>query len=107
MFEELNLVVKYGGPLQVRTEGALAMHAIHAAFPKDDVPVPELFGWRVEDGATYVYMELVPGITLADAWSDLAEDEKVAIEKEMKRIAGRLKSIERPQGHDLIGTRCP
>lgn len=82
------------------------MHAIHGAFSKDDIPVPELFGWRIDDDVTYVYMELVSGTTLADVWSDLTEDEKVSIEEEMKRISGSLKSMQRPQSHDLIGTWC-
>lgn len=43
-FEELDLIVKFGHPSQVRTEEALTILAIRRAFPNNEVPVPEVYG---------------------------------------------------------------
>ena len=102
-YEELSLFVKYGGHTQLRIEGAVAMHAIRQTFSKEDLPVPELFGWRTYDGKSFIYMELVSGTTLEEAWPDLTLDEKTSIEEEMKRIVAKLRSIKQPEGRVHIG----
>lgn len=102
-YEELNLVVKYGSPSELRVEGAVAMHAIQQAFSRDDIPVPELFGWRTYDRKSFIYMELLPGTTLSQTWSDLTEVEKVLIARELKQIVANLRSIKPPRDLNHIG----
>lgn len=103
-YESLNLVVKYGAPSELRIDGAVAMHATQQAFSKDDFPVPELFGWRTYEGKSFIYMELLPGTNLSQAWSDLTNVEKTSIAGELKRLVGNLRSIKQPRDCNHIGT---
>lgn len=41
-----------------------------------NVPVPEVYGWCQDQGETFIYMQLVDGITLEDAWPDMVVEEK-------------------------------
>lgn len=65
-FEHLNFVVKFGPPSKVKLEEAQAMWAIGHLFPAKEVPVPELFGWRVDQGQNFIYMSLIKGPTLGE-----------------------------------------
>lgn len=48
-FEDLGLAVKFGTHPRVHLDEALTMRALWEAFPRHEVPVPEVFGWRTED----------------------------------------------------------
>ncbi|CAK4034526.1 Hypothetical predicted protein [Lecanosticta acicola] len=103
-FEHLRLVVKYGGPSEVRLEGAVAMQAVQQAFQTGDVPVPELFGWRVHEGLNFIYMSLVPGITLSQVWTDLDQAEKSSVASDLRQIVVKLRSVTRSSDQQLIGS---
>lgn len=44
----------------------------------DQVPVPEAYGWRIDDGQLFIYMELVQGQPLIDQWNSMSISDKVA-----------------------------
>lgn len=102
-YEELNLVVKYGGHSELRIAGVVAMHAVRQTFSNDDVPVPELFRWKTYNGQYFIYMELIPGTTLKQAWSDLREVEKASISARLKQIVAHLRSAQQSEGQIVIG----
>nr|POE48870.1 hypothetical protein CFP56_38967 [Quercus suber] len=75
-FDRLKVVVKFGPSSFLRLEEAQTMRAIRLALPRDEVPVPEVFGWRQYEGQNFIYMSLVRGQTLQEAWSSLTESDK-------------------------------
>lgn len=47
-----------------RLEEVQTMRAMRSVFPIGDITVPEVFGWRQHDGQIFVYMSVLPDITL-------------------------------------------
>jgi hypothetical protein len=75
-FEDLQLLVKYGSAITVAEAQCLRYFNKHM---KDRVPTPELFGWCCDQGETFIYMQLISGETLEEAWTSISEEEKTAI----------------------------
>ncbi|KAF4823484.1 hypothetical protein CGCTS75_v010321 [Colletotrichum tropicale] len=48
------------------------------------VPVPEVFGWVNDGEQGFMYMFLVEGDTLEERWSEMAEDERLDVCKELR-----------------------
>ncbi|KAF4506280.1 hypothetical protein G6O67_006381 [Ophiocordyceps sinensis] len=64
----LKLVIKYGA--DVPAIEAQTQRIIHKLL-RNVVPVPEIFGWTEYKGQTFIYMDLVEGVTLQDRWATL------------------------------------
>ena len=60
IIENPPMAVKVGGPEELRLEEVQAMCAIRQVFPKGEVPVPEVFGWRHHGEQLFVYMPEIP-----------------------------------------------
>ncbi len=71
----LNLIVKYG--LRITAAEGQCMWAIKHLLPS--VLFPEVDGWYRDQGESLIYMQLMDGITLADAWPGLEIEEKAHI----------------------------
>ncbi|KAK8087337.1 phosphotransferase enzyme family protein [Apiospora phragmitis] len=92
-YEDLNLVVKFGTPTCVRLEEAQIMRAVRGAFPNNEVPVPKVFGWRQFGGKNFIYVSLVAGKTLREAWPVLTEVDKKSIQDDLRRIIVTLRQV--------------
>ena len=66
LFEDLGIYVKFGDPSRVKIEEAQAMRAISQTFPNHQIPVPELYAFRVFERLNFIYMSLIPGLTMKD-----------------------------------------
>ncbi|EUC63002.1 phosphotransferase enzyme family protein [Rhizoctonia solani AG-3 Rhs1AP] len=97
----LGLTVKYGRT--VSTAEGQCMWAVRQLLG-NVVPVPEVYGWTVEAGVSYIYMEHIPGETLSDRWDSLSESEKRDICHQLRTMVGHLRTIEQPNGEKFIGT---
>ncbi|KAJ8127628.1 hypothetical protein O1611_g6007 [Lasiodiplodia mahajangana] len=104
IYEDLNLVVKFNDSRFVRREEAQALRAIKQAFPDGEVPVPEVFGWRVYDRRTFLYMSLAVGKTLREAWPLLTKDDKSAISTELSHIVTALRRVSPGPSGPFIGS---
>ncbi|KAF2183761.1 phosphotransferase enzyme family protein-like protein [Zopfia rhizophila CBS 207.26] len=100
-FPHLNLFVKYGPYVQI-SEGQ-CLHVVHRLLPST-VPVPEVFGWCKDGVDTFLYMQLVPGITLDDRWISLKVEEKQAVCENLRRIIGNLRSLQQDPTDVFIGS---
>ena len=89
-FEELGLIVKFGP--HVTVEEALCMWAIRSVH-NTDVPVPEVYGWRVDRTEVFIYMELVRGDTLQDRWDALSTDDRESICVHLRKITTSFRSL--------------
>ncbi|KAI1312840.1 kinase-like domain-containing protein [Xylaria venustula] len=103
-YEDLNLVVKFNSSHFLRREEAQTLRAIKQAFPEGEVPVPEVFGWRVYDGCTFLYMSIVVGKTLREAWPLLTKDDKSAIATELGHIVKALRRVSPDPSGPFIGS---
>lgn len=92
IFKDLDLAVKFGPTECVELSEALATIAIRHAFPLGNVPVPEFFGWKQKEGQNFIYMSLVRGSTLREAWPLLNATDKTAIRDDLRRITTLLRS---------------
>ncbi|KFA45567.1 hypothetical protein S40293_06591 [Stachybotrys chartarum IBT 40293] len=104
IFKNQNLVVKIGQSSMVKFEEALAMRAIKKAFPNNDIPVPEVFGWRKHDSLNFIYMSYIPGITLREAWPDFTEQDKSRVCNELREIVSILRRLNQPESPPFIGS---
>ena len=101
--EDLNVAVKIDQASYLRLEEAQTMRAIRQIFPNGEVPVPEVFGWRRYNDQVFIYMSLVHGQTLREAWSSLTVDDKTSIRRDLGQIVASLRRITRGSP-DVIGT---
>ncbi|KAE8353780.1 phosphotransferase enzyme family protein [Aspergillus coremiiformis] len=101
-FESLNLIVKFGP--SVTTVEAQNLWMIKKVF-KNKIPVPELFGWRVDHkGHVFIYMELIKGPTLEECWQTLSSVEKGAISDQLSAIMKTLRQLEQHPSDQFIGS---
>ncbi|KAE8151679.1 kinase-like domain-containing protein [Aspergillus avenaceus] len=91
VFRNPNIFVKFGRYVTVAEAQCLWM--VRQAF-QGTVPVPELFGWRVDnEGYVFIYMELIEGQTLLDGWEDLQSTDKEAMRNQLCDIIGSLRHL--------------
>jgi aminoglycoside phosphotransferase (APT) family kinase protein len=93
--DELDMVVKINYESDLRLEEVQTMRAIREMFLHHDVqvPVPEVFGWRRHGEQVFIYMSLIPGKTLRQAWPDLTVDDKKSIQRRLSQIVTALRQI--------------
>lgn len=99
-FPNIQLYVKYG-PCVRESEGQAPRIVSH--YLSETVPTPEIFGWDKDGNDVFLYMQLVPGVTLGHRWATLSMEEKDSVCDEIKRMIGKLKMLKQPPSHSLIG----
>jgi len=104
IFPGLQLFIKFGPDERVRIEEAQVLQAVRRAFRFDQVPSPELIAWRRIDDISFIYMELIPGTTLKDAWPSLTHEERRSITMQLGSSIDMLKTPQQHPGHEMIGS---
>lgn len=99
-YEDLGLVVKYGRWIHVAEAQCLWWFNRHM---KDVVPTPELFGWRHDGDEVFIYMELIKGEILEDAWPDLSEGEKDGICQDLRACVKAWRGLRQETEPYFIG----
>jgi hypothetical protein len=101
-FEQLGLVVKFGP--RVTIAEAQCLWIIRHTL-RDNVPVPEVYGWRVDGrGEVFVYMELIPGEALKDRWTSLNDSEKTVICARLREMVDSLREVRQDTTDPFIGS---
>ncbi|KAH8653615.1 phosphotransferase family protein [Xylariales sp. PMI_506] len=100
-FPSLGLLVKYGGNVTV-TE-ALTQIMIHERL-REEVPVPEVFGWAKDGGQTFIYMSLIEGDTLNQRWPTMTENERQDICLELKHMVKAWRALEQDGNCRFVGS---
>ncbi|KAK9783573.1 putative Kinase-like domain-containing protein [Seiridium cardinale] len=103
-YENLNLAVKFGESTYVRLEEAQTMRAVRHAFLNDEVPVPEVFGWRKYGEKNFIYISLIHGETLREAWPKLTEADKESICDGLAHIVSALRQVSQGSSDTIIGS---
>ena len=99
-FSEIQLMNKLGP--NVTIDEAVTMWAIKKRFGRQ-IPVPELFGWRVYQATVFIYMELIPGVTLQERWSDLNFSDKASICERLRQMISSLRQFQHESDDKFIG----
>lgn len=101
IFEASKVLVKFGP--HVTTAEAQCLWFIKRTFG-DEVPVPEIFGWQVdEENHVYLYMEFIQGQTLQDRWKGLDDLDKESLCDQLCQIVNLLRQLEQDPSNQYIG----
>jgi hypothetical protein len=99
-FENLGLIVKFGYHVMVYEAQCLL---ITKRLLGDEVPAPEVYGWRVDDDQVFIYMQLIQGQALIDQWDSLGISDKMAVCDQLHGIVTSLRSVEQDPDDTFIG----
>ena len=93
----MGLFVKWGSGIEVAEYQTL--YAIRRVS-KNAIPVPDIYGWRLDGGERFIYMELFKGPTLERAWNALGTDDRISICSQLQTIVHNLRQLKQDP-HDL------
>lgn len=106
-YTQLNLVVKFGSEVTIAEGQCLwALRKLLSNGPYC-VPVPEIYGWRTDGDQVFIYQELVTGVTLADRWNGLEDEEKKHIVQKLKDMVHGLRLLQQDPSDVFIGEANP
>ncbi|PYI11672.1 hypothetical protein BO78DRAFT_403072 [Aspergillus sclerotiicarbonarius CBS 121057] len=74
-----------------------------AEYMADIIPVPEPHGLIAFEPFRVIFMEFIPGVTLARAWPDMTHDEKRGVQSQLDTIFRRLRNVQPRDGISLGG----
>ena len=100
IIEHLNLLVKFGPCVTVAE--AQCLWLIRRILG-DKVPVPEVYGWRVDGLEVFIYMQLVRGVTLKDRWEHLSAAEKTSVCGQLCGMITSLRQVKQEPSDQFIG----
>ena len=89
--KELELIVKFG--LHVTVEEALCTWAIKRVLLYD-VPVPEVYGWRIDGSKVFIYMELIRVVTLKERCDTLSDHDESSVCDRLRKIIKSFRRLE-------------
>jgi hypothetical protein len=98
--EDLGLLVKYGEEITI-AEGQCLL-ALRQLLP-DTVPVPEVYGWREDDGQVFIYMELVNGITLGKSWDNMNKEDRIAVCHQLRHMVDAWRNLKQDVKSPFVG----
>jgi hypothetical protein len=103
-FPSLGLLVKYG--TEVTIAEAQCLIFIRRTLSQT-VPVPKVFGWCKDNNQTFIYMELVDGITLEKSWETMVEDDRLAICQQLRHMIDAWRSLKNGCAPPFVGESTP
>jgi aminoglycoside phosphotransferase len=100
MFPELNVFVKCGR--KVSTAKAICLWAVKRHL-QGQVPVPDVYGWRVDGQDVFLFMELVPSVILQERWDQLSYQDRLLVCDELRFMISQLRSLKQLPTERFIG----
>ncbi len=67
------------------------------------VPVPEVYAWCKEGKETFIFMELIDGLSLEDRWADLSTEERHNVVQELRGILLTLREAKQDSEYPFVG----
>lgn len=102
IFKDLDIFVKFGPFPEVTVAEAQCLWIIKQGF-QGLVPVPDVYGWRVDESDVFIYMELIHGQTLYDRFDNLDSSEKKTPCDQLCHIISTLRQQEQDPAEKYIG----
>ena len=100
LFDHLNLLVKYGPSITISEAQSLWMVN---KLPRERVPVPEIYDWRVDGRDVFIYTELIHLETLKHRREFLSIEDKTAVCDQLHQMIGTLREVEQNPQNQFIG----
>jgi hypothetical protein len=100
VFLSLGLIVKYGSEVSV---SEARCQILVRAILSPQVPVPEVYGWCTDGGQTFIYMELIEGITLEKRWDHLNDQERTSVCTELRHMVDSWRALTQQSLPPFIG----
>jgi hypothetical protein len=100
VFRDLGLLVKFG-PL-VTTAEAQCLWLINKHL-KDQVHVPEVYGWKIESDGVFIYMQFIEGIDLHRRWDEFNEAERSDVCLQLRKMMLALRRLKQDPHDTFIG----
>ncbi|KAK8147722.1 hypothetical protein G3M48_001145 [Beauveria asiatica] len=97
----LGLLVKYGADVTAREAKAQMMVREKLG---GQVPIPEVFGWTMDEGQVFIYMQLVEGDTLEARWENLGEANRRSVCAQLRCMVDSWRSLTQDNHECYIGT---
>ncbi|KAJ5170374.1 uncharacterized protein N7500_003157 [Penicillium coprophilum] len=99
VFRDKNLLVKWGTGVNISEA-----HCLFAFGQFDDIPVPQVFGWCMDGGEAFIYMEYLQGQTLERAWDSIDGNHRISICHELRKVVDAIRQIKQDPLDPFIGT---
>jgi hypothetical protein len=99
-FAALGVIVKYGPHVDI-AEGE-CLREIRRTFG-DQVPVPEVYGWRRDGDQVFLFMELIPTPTMDECWASLSLKDKNDVSTHLKTILSSLRGWRQNASSTFLG----
>ena len=99
-FPSLGLTVKFGSDITL-AEGQCLW--VIGRVLRNKVPVPEIYGWRHDDGEVFLYMQQVKGVTLEECWERLNDGQRRGVAEQLKGVIARLKTLQQDTSESFVG----
>lgn len=100
VFQDLGLIVKFGRHVTTAEAQCLLLIKKHL---KDEVPVPEVYGWRTESDGVFIYMQYMEGIELRRRWGEFSGAERLDVCLQLRNIMLALRRFKQDPHDVFIG----
>jgi aminoglycoside phosphotransferase len=99
MFPELNVFVKFGR----KVSAAEAIFWTVKRHLQGQVPVPDVYGWRVDGQDVFMFIELVPSVILQERWDQLSYRDRLLVCDELRFMISQLRSLKQLPTERFMG----
>jgi hypothetical protein len=100
VFEKMGLFVKWGSLVRV-AEGQ-SLYAVRRCL-KNEIPVPEIYGWRTDGDEVFLYMEAIPGQNMEQLWDKMTASDRVGICSELRKSFDSLRRLRQDPLQPFVG----
>lgn len=110
-FPALGIVVKFGprlgltsdtGAIIVPFSEAQSLYAVRRMLG-ERVPVPDVYAFVHDGDQSFLYMELIQGVTLLECWAHLSDKAKIDVCAQLKLMMQALRELEQDPSDSFIG----
>ncbi|ORY09386.1 phosphotransferase enzyme family protein [Clohesyomyces aquaticus] len=101
VFKSMGVFVKWGSDMRI-AEGQ-TLYAIRHHLKKKTITVPEIYGWRTDQGEVFLYMEVISGRTLEQAWQEMDASNRLRICSELRTSFDDLRKFQKSAVGKYIG----
>lgn len=100
IFSELGVLVKYGTAINIAEAQCLWYFNKHL---QGRVPTPEVYGWCQDEDETFIYMQLLPGITLDEAWPRMSQAQRDSVCGQLRDCVQAWRGLRQETGPPFVG----
>ncbi|KAK6508999.1 hypothetical protein TWF481_003765 [Arthrobotrys musiformis] len=97
----MNLVVKWGDYITI-AEGQV--YWMLKKKLKEEIPTPEIYGWRTQGGQVFLYLECTDGLQLEEVYGQLDHSDKMELAGQIKKFKAALGRLYQDPQERFLGS---